>query len=91
MSTKQTQNQQVLDHLLRGESLTPLQALGVYGIFRLASRIDELRKELRESGSKHVIVTEVVRDPKGKRYAKYSLLKPTSAIIDGRAVQHVAG
>lgn len=93
MSAKQTQNEQVLAHLQRGESITPLQALGVYGIFRLASRIDEIRKDLRLAGSKHVIVTEMVADPKGKRYARYRMIAPGRALVDGKAVgaAHVAG
>lgn len=93
MSIKQTQNSQVLSHLQSGKSITALEALGVYGIFRLASRIDELRKDLRLAGSKHIIVTEMVNDPKGKRYARYRLIAPARALVDGKAVgiAHVAG
>lgn len=54
-------------HLLDGRELTQLQALGLYGAFRLAARI----KELRNAG--WIIETEIKRDPKGSTYAVYRL------------------
>ena len=38
------QCQQVLSHLQSGKPLTSLEALRLYGIFRLASRIHDLKK-----------------------------------------------
>lgn len=66
--TKRSQNQIILEHLQKNKHITPLEALGVYGVYRLASRIDELRK------AGHNIVTERVRDLLGKQYARYSLV-----------------
>lgn len=40
-----TQRDQVLQHLIRAGSISPLQAIQMYGITRLAARINELRKE----------------------------------------------
>ena len=38
-----TQTEQILAHLKRGKSLTPIDALNEFGCFRLASRILDLR------------------------------------------------
>jgi hypothetical protein len=62
-----SQNDRVLCHLLAGNSITQLQALGLYGIFRLAARV----KVLRDRG--HKIETINKRDPNGKTYAEYRL------------------
>lgn len=62
-----TQLQQIKDHLRSGRSITPLEALGLYGAFRLAARI----KDLRNKG--WPITTEVREDPNGKPYAVYTL------------------
>jgi hypothetical protein len=47
--------------------LSPLEAIGMFGCYRLAARIDELRTD------GHVIVTKLKRDAKGKSYARYFL------------------
>ncbi|HEY4357979.1 MAG TPA: helix-turn-helix domain-containing protein [Acidobacteriaceae bacterium] len=59
-----TQTQQVADHLKRHNAITPMEALRRYGIFRLAARINELRKA-RIS----IVTTMVTRG--GKTYARY--------------------
>lgn len=43
MTTKMTQKDLILKHLLRGMSLTPLEALSRFGCFRLGARIYDLR------------------------------------------------
>lgn len=50
-----TQNKMILDHLKSGKTITPTEALKLYGAFRLAARI----RELRLSGVS--IVTERIR------------------------------
>lgn len=60
------QARRVLKHLER-RSITPLEALGVYGIFRLAARI----WEIREAGFN--VLTTYRTDNKGKQYASYTL------------------
>jgi hypothetical protein len=47
-----TQKARVLDHLKKWGAITPLSALKWYGCYRLASRINELRKE------GHIILTK---------------------------------
>jgi hypothetical protein len=53
---------------LRRKPLTPIDALGGCGCFRLAARIQELRQE------GHLIATDQVAK-NGKRFARYTLIK----------------
>ena len=66
-----TQKEQILLHLEKYGSITPHEALKNYGIMRLASRINELRKD------GHRIITQTVirhyRDGKSTTHAKYLL------------------
>lgn len=62
-----TQAEQIKQHLSAGKSITPIEALMVYGIYRLSAAI----LLLRQSGLK--IVTSMKADEKGKRYAQYKL------------------
>ena len=39
-----SQNQKILDHLRNRGPITPMDALKLYGCFRLAARINELRR-----------------------------------------------
>ena len=61
-----TQNDAIKQHLLSGKSITPLDALQKYGCFRLAARIDDLRK----TGLDIETLTE---KRNGKQYASYVL------------------
>lgn len=62
-----TQKETILDHLLAGKTLTQLKAMHVYKIMRLASRIEELRRD------GHDIITTMKVDEAGSSYAEYSL------------------
>lgn len=68
------QKQTILKHLRDMGTISPLEARHVYGIERLASRIDELRQE------GYRITTSMKRDPMGKRYAEYRLV-PTGVAM----------
>ena len=61
-----TQNQQIKTYLEKGKSITPIDALNKFGCFRLAARINELRKDGLNIATK--IVTK-----EGKTYASYKL------------------
>lgn len=61
------QCQQVLAHLQSGKPITALEALRLYGIFRLASRIHDLKKHGVE-----VNVRDVSTEG-GKKIAQYYL------------------
>jgi hypothetical protein len=41
----QTQKEAILEHLLTGSELTPMDALRYFGTMKLASRCSELKKE----------------------------------------------
>jgi hypothetical protein len=62
-----TQNEAILGRLKEGKSVTQMGALQAYGCFRLAARINELRKQ------GHLIKTLLVKAPNGRSYARYRL------------------
>jgi hypothetical protein len=55
-------------HLESGKTLTPLEALGVYGMYRLAACVHTLK---HRDGLN--IVADVKTDPRGTQYAEYRL------------------
>ena len=57
-------------HFLSGRSLTQLEAIGLYGAFRLAARVHELK------GDGMKIITRMKEDPNGNPYAEYQLRSP---------------
>jgi len=65
-----SQKQQVLTHLKIHGEITPLQALQYYGVFRLASRINELRNE-----GEMIATIETINN--NKKYATYKLTQGT--------------
>lgn len=62
-----SQTSRILGHLARHDSITPVEALNLYGCFRLAARISDLRS------AGHDIHTLYVKNAKGERYARYVL------------------
>jgi Helix-turn-helix domain len=62
-----SQKIQVLNHIKRHGSITPMQAFRQYGITCLAERV----RDARDSG--HKIATEWVKK-NGKRFAKYRMV-----------------
>ena len=67
LSVQATQRNRVLAHLMSGKSITPIEALDLYGSFRLSSIIFDLR------GQDYDIRTEMITIRKGSRVARYSL------------------
>ena len=67
LSSCQSQNKKIADWLQAGNSLTQMDALNMFQCFRLASRINDLRKLGLE------IVTEKILTPSGKRVASYKM------------------
>ncbi len=68
-----SQNAQILLHLQDFGSITPIQALEMYGCFRLGARIYDLRKQGVEIVSKSVEF--VTKSGHRGSYASYSLVK----------------
>jgi hypothetical protein len=62
-----TQNAQIAAYLQAGHSITALEALELFGCFRLASRISDLRKRNYNITVKRVLTAN------GKKIAQYSL------------------
>ena len=62
----ETQRSAILGHLLKGKSLTPMEALDRFGAFRLAAHINVLR------GRGYMIHTDIVQTGDGRTYAQYS-------------------
>ena len=54
-------------HLLRGKPITPIQALNLFGCFRLAAVIFNIREE------GYTVDTEMVHKG-GKKWASYTLI-----------------
>jgi hypothetical protein len=68
MKTLDSQNALIKAWLLNGRSLTTLEALNMFGCFRLAARISNLRNQGMD------IHTEIV-EINDKRVARYSLFR----------------
>jgi len=62
----EAQTKQILAHLESGKSITPIDALNLFGVFRLSARI----KNLRDQG--HKVVTDMIQSG-DKRFASYRL------------------
>lgn len=63
-----TQASNILAHLKEGKAITPLEALNLYGCFRLAAVIYILKNDYGVE-----IETKRVKTPSGKYVAQYSL------------------
>lgn len=70
MERIESQRKNVKNWLLKGNSITPIEALQMFGAFRLSAIIYVLKYE-----DDMPIKTEMVYEPNGKRYAKYYLEK----------------
>ena len=63
-----SQEQQILEYLQAGNSLTPLEALRKFGVFRLGARCWELKHQ------GYNIKSELVKGDNNKHFARYSLV-----------------
>lgn len=64
-----SQKARILEHMMMGHSITPLEALNSFGCLRLGARIADIKAE------GYLVHTEMIKDPRtGKRYAQYSLV-----------------
>jgi len=74
------QKERVLRHLLNGNKITPIDALNMFGCFRLAAIIHDLKSEGQ------FIQVKIVSDKKtGKNFAQYWMDKVT----DGKGQQQL--
>ena len=74
--TKQSQNEMIFQHMLAGFQITQADAYHLFGCWRLASRINDLREILAtvDAYKGWAIMTHMVKN-KGKRYASYELVR----------------
>jgi len=81
----ESQNKEIRKHLESGNSLTPLDALSLFGCFRLGARIHDLKHKFGLNIKTEIVVIYkkqnfidkyIKRKPKViiKRFAKYSLI-----------------
>ena len=70
--TTESQNTRIEAHLKEGRSITALEALHKFNCFRLASRINDLR---RQGMNIKTDTVEITSDGKQKRFARYKLIK----------------
>lgn len=63
--SKATQADMILDHLRKLKRIEPLEALSLYGVYRLGARIHDLRK------LGHMIITKIKKGDRGKHWAIY--------------------
>jgi len=61
-----SQNKMILDHLLEGRTLTSLEALKLFGCFRLSARISELKDKGWQIDSVNI-------KQNGKIFAEYKI------------------
>lgn len=57
----------ILRHLERGKTITPMESLIVYGIYRLSDCIYKIRN------AGHDVLTVDRQDERGKKYGEYKL------------------
>lgn len=66
MTTTKTQTENILNYLKEGNSITPIEALNLFGCFRLSARIFDIREMGVEIETKRVVKN-------GKVFASYKL------------------
>lgn len=65
---RMSQRQDIYNHLMTGATITPITDLNLFGCFCLAQRIGELRRHFGVP-----ILSKIVENANGKRYARYWL------------------
>ena len=68
----ESQNKRILNYLKRGHRMTPMDALELFGCFRLAARVYDLRQE------GHNISKQIIELSNGVNVSEYSLDQSTS-------------
>jgi hypothetical protein len=72
MEAIESQNTRIKEYLLKGKSLTALDALYQFGCFRLGARIHNLKEQGLKIKSELIDITS---EGKTKRVSKYSIAK----------------
>lgn len=67
MNEIESQSYQIREYLLQGNTITAMEALRLFGCFRLSGRIYDLRKE-------GINISTTIININGKRVAEYSIV-----------------
>ena len=67
MNEIESQSYQIREYLLQGNTITAMEALRLFGCFRLSGRIYDLRKE-------GINISSTIIKINGKRVAEYSIV-----------------
>ena len=70
MNTTVSQSNAILAYMQKGSPITGIEALDLFGCFRLPARIADLKKV------GHIITSKMVKLTNGKRVAQYTLVEP---------------
>tara|TARA_R100001163_G_C5036486_1_gene175556 strand:+ start:86 stop:367 length:282 start_codon:yes stop_codon:yes gene_type:complete len=70
---KQTQKSKIMKWLEEGNSITPIDALKMFGSFRLAAIIHNIKQEEKFMEGKEIITTMVTNEY-GVKYGSYKLI-----------------
>ena len=62
-----SQTDRILDYMLSGKSITPLEALDMFGCFRLGARIADIKAK------GYIVYSEFVTTPSKKKVKRYYL------------------
>lgn len=62
-----SQTERILEYMLQGNAITPLEALEIFGSFRLGARIAEIKAK------GYLVYSEFVTTPNGKKVKQYHL------------------
>lgn len=72
-----SQEDMILDYLKAGKSITPLEALRLFGCLRLGARCFEIKQK------GYNVKSEIIRNPEtGKHYASYRLEKKNEETLE---------
>ena len=71
IESSESQNKRILDYLKKGNRLTSLEALKMFGCMRLASRISDIRKNHPDIN----IVVDRIETASKKKVAQYYVLQ----------------
>ena len=80
--TEASQTAAILKHLQAGHAITPLEALRLFGSFRLGARIYDLRKQ-----GYNIRMELVAVGGEGKRVGRYRLVPQATAIDAGQPMK----
>lgn len=71
MESTVSKSNAILEYMQKGNSITGIEALDLFGCFRLPARIADLKKV------GHIITSKIIKLANGKRVAQYTLVEPS--------------